>query len=357
MIFFDPLVSPPENLSIEITTECNLRCKHCHLWMSKEDKNTLLTHEKLDLVMQFQAMNPKGFVTLTGGETMSKTEEFFAITKLCRSLNLETAAVTNSSLISDINLERMLIEGPLVLFISLDSHLEKIHDYVRGVKGAYKHVTSTLKKLVECRRNKYPDSNTKIFTNSVIFDENLDYWDDYIDFARNELGVDGVSFQMLSNTFFNQNKKGDHFFEKHFIKDVRKAHMIIDGILTKYHNDKFVLISQNDLEWMKSYIENPNFVGEQVCGSHKKNLIVNQDGDVQLCFNMMSELTNDKPLGNVRESSLKALWSSQFAGEMREVMSGCSLSCGMLSCHRMPTPDIASSWEFSSRRYLHQLLS
>lgn len=357
MIFFDPEVNPPQNLTITITLECNLRCKHCHLWMSKEDNTALTTAEKLDLIRQFHAMNPKGFVSLAGGETMAKTEEFFSLMQLCRSLNLETTAVTNASFISDSNLERVITEGPLLLYTSLDSQYEKIHDYVRGVKGAYKHVTSTVKKLVKVRNEKYPLSKTKFFVSAVIFDENLEHWDDYIAFVRHDLGADGVSFQMLSNTFFNQNKKGDYFFDKHFIKDVPRAHAVIDAIIEKYSNDPFVLVSRNDLEWMKSYIENPKFVGEQVCGSHKKNLIINPDGNVQLCFNMMTELTDGKPIGNVRHHTLKELWTSQFAGEMRDVMSVCGLSCGMLTCHRMPTPEIAPSWKISSQRFLHQILS
>ena len=148
-------------------------------------------------------------------------------------MGLGTAAVTNSSYITNANLERMLVEGPELLYISLDSHLEKIHDYVRGVKGAYNQVTGTIKELVACKKNKYPHVNTKVYTNSVIFDENIEYWEHYIEFARKELGVDGVSFQMLSHTFFNQNKKGDHFFEKHFIRDIQRAHSIIDGLLLK----------------------------------------------------------------------------------------------------------------------------
>lgn len=357
MMYFDPLVRPPQNLSIEITTECNLRCKHCHLWMSKENDTTLSTAEKLDLVEQFYRLNPKGFVTLTGGEPMSKSEEFFSITRLCHSLNMGTASNTNSSFITDENMDQILSEGALVLIISLDSHIEKIHDYIRGVKGSYSHATKMIKKLVARRKSHHPTTNSKIFTNSVIFDQNVDHWNDYIEFARNELGVDGVTFQMLSGTFYNQNKKGDHFFEKHFIKDVKKAHAVIDSLLTKYHGDEFLLVSQNDLEWMKSYIENPNFVGEQTCGSHEKNLIVNQNGDVQLCFNMMSDLTNGKPLGNVRQSSLKDLWTGQFANDMRDIMSTCSLSCGMLSCHRKPVPDASASWQLSGRRILQQLLN
>jgi len=125
--------NPPQFLYIEITPECNLRCKQCHHWMLKESDNSLKTEDKLNLIRQFHKMNKNGEVVLTGGETMSKIDEFFALTSLCRSLNLKSAANTNATYISEEIVEKTLVQGPGAFVISLDSHLEHIHDYIRGV--------------------------------------------------------------------------------------------------------------------------------------------------------------------------------------------------------------------------------
>jgi len=45
--------NPPQFLYIEITPECNLRCKQCHHWMLKESDNSLKTEDKLNLIRQF----------------------------------------------------------------------------------------------------------------------------------------------------------------------------------------------------------------------------------------------------------------------------------------------------------------
>ena len=333
---FNPRNKPPNHLFIEITTECNLRCKQCHLWMSREDKDkSLKTEEKLDIIRQFYSFNRNGCVVLSGGETMLKTDEFFAITSLCRKLNLKNAANTNATYITNDELvEKTLTLGPSYLVISLDSHIPDIHDYMRGVQGCHSHVINVIKSLVKLKKERYPEIDTQILTNSVIFDGNIHLLKDYINFAK-EIGIDGVMFQMLSPTF-NFQGEDDVFFEKHFFKDTTKAKEYIDLIIESFRNDGFVIINENDLQWMKLYIDNPYFIGEQVCNSHERNMIIDSYGDVQLCFNMKS-LTNGKPLGNAREDSLYNLWTSQSAEDARKIMSICRKNCGMLHCHRKQT--------------------
>src|SRR5690606_30045499 len=113
----------------------------------KEKPNFLTTEEKVSTIKEFKELNPFGTVIISGGETMLKIDEFFTLTELCRSLKLNSMAVTNASLINEENYERLLLNGPNLLIISLDSHLEVVHDYIRGVKGSFNHVTKVLKDL------------------------------------------------------------------------------------------------------------------------------------------------------------------------------------------------------------------
>ena len=43
---------------------------------------------------------------------------------------------------------------------------------------------------------------------------------------------------------------------------------------------------------------------------------------------------NGQALGNVKNISLKEVWSSNKAEKAREIMSSCRKNCGMLNCHR-----------------------
>lgn len=321
----------PRTIFIEISTECNSHCKYCHMWMTIEKEGVLTTKEKIRIIENFQKLNPKGEVVLTGGETMIKYNEFFALTKKCLDLDLTCAANTNASFINNTNYEKVLKEGPKYLVISLDSHLENIHEYTRGIKGSYKHTLTVLKNLVKLKKQK--KYNTEIITNSVIFDENIEYLEEFVKFAEN-IGIDGVLFQMLSRTFYKKNKE-DIFFNNHQFKNKIKAIKSMQGIIDVIQAHPIIRTSRQDFEWMKLYINNSNFIGEQICESYKNNLIIDSYGEIKLCFDM-KKINDGKPsIGNIRDyKNIEEIWTSREADSIRKIMENCRLNCGLLNCHR-----------------------
>ena len=138
-------------------------------------------------------------------------------------------------------------------------------------------------------------------------------------------------FQALSRTFLHRGER-DVFFEEHFPR-VDEFERAVDTLLALQADGASVVTSANDLGWMKLYARNPDFIGEQVCGSAERNMMVDQRGDVQLCFSMRG-LTEGRALGNVRSASLRELWEGETAARAREIMESCRQNCGMLNCHR-----------------------
>ncbi|WP_231880535.1 radical SAM protein, partial [Alcanivorax sp. HI0083] len=102
-----------------------------------DSPHSLTLAEKIKVVEGFAKLNPHGNVVLSGGEVMLKIEDFFALTKSAKSLGLNVIAVSNSSLIAPSLYKRFVVEGPDILYISLDSHVDTIHDYIRGTPGAW----------------------------------------------------------------------------------------------------------------------------------------------------------------------------------------------------------------------------
>lgn len=328
---FNPILIRPKNLFVEITTTCNYRCKHCHLWRTSETDDILTTDEKIKIIEEFFELNNDGEVILSGGETMYKEEEFFKLSSKCRDLGLSCSANTNSSFINEGNFSRILNEGPNYLVVSLDSHIRGIHDTLRGVKGSYEHVVSTIKQLLQIKRTIFKQSDVMIRTNTVIFDKNIEHLYDYIKFAEG-LGIEGITFQILNPTFMNYSRT-DHFFSNHFFKEKEQAKKYLHEIISLLDSHKIILTSKRDFEWMCLYIDNPEFISQQVCASHEKNIMVTSYGEVLLCFSM-KQITNGKSLGNVREHSLQEFWTGTKASNARVIMDECRKNCGMLNCHR-----------------------
>lgn len=332
-LIFSPENFPPSFLFIEITRECNLTCKQCHMWMSKDDNEcALTTKDKIHLIEEFHNLCPDGTVVFTGGETMKKTPEFFSLSLKCRDLGLHSAANTNATFIENEFIAEKLIRcGPNYIVVSLDSHIEEQHDFLRGKKGTYRKAVDALVLLVKTKRSIDNSNGTRIMVNCIISELNYRDLHTFICFLK-ALGIGGVTFQIISRTFFNQ-KETDYVFDELLPKDKAEFKLSMDKIISEFKDDQFVCTSKNDFEWMKIYIENPDFLGEPVCISHEKNMMVDIYGEVQLCFGMR-QLLNGKCLGTVRDKSLKELWTSSLASDARLIMAQCRKNCGMLNCHR-----------------------
>lgn len=325
-------LTKPQFLFIETTTECNLRCRQCHMWMSKEPNTTLNTGEKLGLIRELGEWAPGATVVLTGGETMQKRDEFSSLTAACLSNNLACAVNTNATLIEgQSHIDELLTRGPKYFVVSLDSHRAVVHDWIRGIPGTYKKVVTAIRQLINRRREAFSDTHLRVMTNTILFDKNLSEISDTVAFLQ-EIGVDGIMFQALSRTFLMRGKS-DVFFNNHFPKNIDIFDNAIDELIELKQRGAPIVTTDNDFEWMKLYVRNPDFTSEQVCGSGGRNMMVDQHGDVQLCFSMRG-LLEGRALGNVRTSRLREIWESQFANDVREIMSSCRKNCGMLNCHR-----------------------
>lgn len=328
------IAQPPTTLFIELTTECNSRCRYCHMWTLTDADDSLTTDERRAVIAAFALLNPHGEVVFTGGETMRKLGEFLALTGQCRDLGLRSAANTNGSYISPENYERVLLEGPTFLVFSLDSHLASVHDFNRGLSGSLRETTATIQGLLRMRDELARDGASEVVTNSVLLDGNIASLFEFLEFLGT-LGVDGATFQILSPTFYRRSEV-DSFYQQHFFKDKPLAVDTLQRLIERLEEFPFVRTTAADLRWMQRYILFPAELEEGVCGSHERNMMVDHRGDVQLCFNMRKIFHGDV-VGNVRVTHLEDLWIGDKASAARDIMSRCRLTCGMLNCHRKPT--------------------
>ncbi|KZY38595.1 hypothetical protein A3754_04825 [Alcanivorax sp. HI0083] len=327
-------LSPPDYLFLLVTSECNLHCKHCHMWMNQDSPNGLTLPEKLDVVRQFQRLNPSGGVVLCGGELMLKEEEFFSLTALCRELGLNTAAFTNGSLVEESHYHRLLLEGPDQLFFSLDSHLPVVHDYIRGTEGSCEHILKVLTDLSSLKKKAYPDSKVRIYTNCTLFERNLYGIHEFIEHVKG-LGIDGVRFECLHETVDKRSKEGeDPFLRRGFFSDQNAAAMMFDEIIARYRKDDFVVVPEGDWLWMRFYVANHGTTNTYpVCAAFEKIIFIEQSGELLLCP-YMHTLKQVGYLGNCRTTGLTDFWFSASAENARKYMRSCNKECGMISGFR-----------------------
>lgn len=174
----------PWSAQIEITRNCQLRCRYCFN-SSGRQRGTELTAEQWIRIIDLLSGMGLTSVSLTGGEPFTKPG-FFSILDHCIR-NVECVTVfTNGIFLGDrwpslTQNEISTLQRAKRFQVSVDSTTERIHDRYRGEGSWEKAVNAiTLLKNIDC--------NVRIST--TLHNENIDQYKQMIDWAKNELDVD-----------------------------------------------------------------------------------------------------------------------------------------------------------------------
>lgn len=129
------------NFDIEITTECNLRCKTCY--MSAPEEKLSLTFEQFDTIMGktrelVAFLKADGiWLTMTGGEPLVNAD-FYRIVESLPDYGVRgMALVTNGTLITPEVARRLEELHVTEVMVSLDGAVAETNDIIRG-KGTFK---------------------------------------------------------------------------------------------------------------------------------------------------------------------------------------------------------------------------
>lgn len=136
-------LSAPLGVELEITSACNLRCKHC---FQSDYSESFMSAEKACEIIGILAENGVFEVSLIGGEPF-RHPELFSILEYCDSRDMAINIVTNATLLTDETIEKLAVMRRLVLLVSLDG-IGNTHDAIRG-KGSFAKTDVSLRKLVK----------------------------------------------------------------------------------------------------------------------------------------------------------------------------------------------------------------
>lgn len=122
----------PQQAMIEITSRCNLRCKHCYFYPTDVGQDLPTSTLKIILDKLYRA----GVMAIefTGGEPLLR-EDFFELLEFCRG-KFKIKLATNGCLINETVAKKLANYLIMGLQVSLDGDAET-HDNIRGVKGTF----------------------------------------------------------------------------------------------------------------------------------------------------------------------------------------------------------------------------
>ncbi|OGR68045.1 MAG: hypothetical protein A2081_02780 [Elusimicrobia bacterium GWC2_61_19] len=138
----------PQHSSIELTDQCNYRCKHCYRESSPE-RNNRLDFGKVKEYIEALWANGGSVLELTGGEPLLY-EHFFEVVDFAYPKMGMVCILTNGYYLQEDAVKRLLkYKDKLVFNISLDSHKPEFHNAFRGKSDAYEKTLNAMRLLGE----------------------------------------------------------------------------------------------------------------------------------------------------------------------------------------------------------------
>ena len=308
----------PEQVVIDPTNKCNLRCSSCWLyspwlttnrpspdWLNKElSKNVLLK-----LIDDLAGLGTKR-IRFTGGGEPFMHKDFMEIIEHTRKKNLLTAITTNFGLVSKENIEKLLDLGLEELCISIwASNPETYCKTHHGISAAYfGKLKNNLNYLKEIKKGK----PIVTFANVIMNNNFRDFKGMYefgIKYGANKL------YFTLPDLFSGQT-------DKLSLNDEEREELLRSALIIKERSKK----DNIQLEFFKGFLRRLSKPIEHFKKGEYDKVDINKipcyvgwifsrilaDGKVSPCCRGVN-----LPMGNISEQSFKEIWHSERYNEFR----------------------------------------
>lgn len=294
----------PAHLSLELTYNCNLSCRHCYCAYYAStchvDSQALL--KKLDEFVQ----NGTAIVELTGGEPLLHPD-FAEILEYCLKNFLIVAVISNGTRFDDKVIE-LLARHPnkAIVSISVDGHDASTHDAIRGVPGTFDQAVKAVRQLRE--------HGIKVRLATVISKCNFPYAYDIARLGK-ELGVNWIGQSFVIPAGRGQDPK---------------------NLLTLDELEQVLVLCQKArADFPEYYLELEQKAVEDLqngnCGAGWRTMTISPKGNIKLCVMADEDEVN---LGNIFHSQLSELFARDIGRYLCALKSPGKEVCG--GCEYLP---------------------
>lgn len=177
----------PNSIVWDVTSRCNLKCKHCYVEAESQKTEEPSTEEAKAIIDQLK--KAKVFtLSFSGGEPLLRDDLFELLEYATKSLVVDVAS--NGLLIDEDIANQLKSTGIAYMQLSFDG-LEDAHDYLRGRKGAFNRLMETIEILKRM--------GLRFGVTSVIYRKNVHEIKEMIELAE-KLGAFTIRFYRLIYT-------------------------------------------------------------------------------------------------------------------------------------------------------------
>jgi radical SAM protein with 4Fe4S-binding SPASM domain len=286
------LVRRLSSIILEITQQCNLRCKHCYIdaGVKKENELTLEEIKKLiDILTHMGVLN----IMLSGGEPLLHPH-LRDIIEYVRSKPLSVMVFTNGTLITEEIIQYFKEVGIAFVATSIDGATPETSDAFRGVKGSYEKTVRAIEMLKEVK--------IPVRVNVCLHKGILGEFEDLLAlFKKWEI----TDYSIWPISYTGRSEREDFMVTPNEYKEV----------ITQLKKYEFTEGVTNEFPY------NPHLIN---CGIGRSSLTIRSDGTIVPC----SPFPDSMSLGNAREDSIADIWNnSEFLRRVRHIDASISDMC------------------------------
>lgn len=351
-------LAPPDWVSVNVTLRCNLTCEMCTTCYPIKNE---LTYDEIVSIIDQTADWGVGIFNPLGGEPFLR-KDMLDILEHGERRGLFVTVTTNGTRIFDEDARRLAGLHRVHMNVSLDG-LRAVNDRIRG-PGVFDKALETIRLVREHETRLIEQGKLthrkRINVNSIIHDRNLDELPEFVDTMR-ATGADKIQFLFL---FGYDEARGEDNANDMWIKGKRLDDLdrVLDELERKrqgfkpgsYADGGFGYTNTPDnLELARQYYRGKVTPHEAPCYNGFKELYINADGRGLMCDGKLN--FDADSFGNARTQTLKEMWTSMKAHEMRKKVLGCTHAC-IQGCYlRADSDDLKKIATGASRAFLSEL--
>jgi len=274
-------------LYIELTTECNSKCKYCDYWKINPTDLDIGLLEKIKT--QFEGIRISNLI-FTGGEPLLHSD-FIQIVEKVKSIITpkRCTLMTNGLLLKKYEKEISTLFNRIV--ISIDGFDEKSYIDTRGING-FNRVLDNINSFKEKHKT------IEIRMKTTLHPESIPFISNFIEVAKKN-HIDKVSFNALDTVSQNAFSRSDKQKQKKYTVE-----MINDVMLELKKSQNTEIIFEDIDILKKTLLRNSNeALVFPKCNALDSTIIIHSNGDIRLCF-------FTETVGNILKDTLESILQS-----------------------------------------------
>lgn len=305
---------------LKLVDGCNLRCFMCEYWKGRR-QGELDTGEVQKVLDDLRALGCEK-VHFTGGELFLR-RDVLALLDHATALGMRVNLTTNGTLLDRDAIKAILAVPVRSITLSIDSPVARIHDTVRGRKGAHGKTTRSIDRLLASRSVRDGKPRTRVRVNSVVSRKSYRSLVEMGAFLR-ERPVDG--WLLIPMDPWNQNDQAMTADDIRFY-NAHVAPVLAETVHVPGFDPWIYGRSAADVDFGARQAWARGHYQEHPCRVPWFHTLIDSRGDVYPCCMGHERLPR---LGNVRDTPLAEIWNGPAYQAFRQEMQRARTAV----CHR-----------------------